>query len=863
MTTFPESTGQGIVSLLCAALCTTSVAAPQGFVERSAELGILHEVATGFDGVHDLTVYDWIQRGLALGDIDGDGDLDAVCCGGVLTNTVLRNDGGTFSDMSAIAGIEVGEFDTAPCLADFDGDGDLDLFIGVVESGGQSGGTDPRSRFYRNDGTGAFEDITTLAWTRGSGHSIYGQWADLDYDGLPDLLVGEFYATENHFYRNNGDGTFSDLSAATGLNTGGLTHVLCVFDSDRDGYFDVFVGNDWYVGTAAGIGSLNLGDLHMHSQGGETWVDVSVDSGFDHLRGIMGYALGDVNYDGLMDVYKTDVHANRMTVNQGWPGGAAWLGEEGQFYGITAEEVPDFSKPGEDGKAVAWGAAFLDLDFDLWLDLFVVNGQVAGANPTQSFSPRYQRNFLFVGDGPATGFTFTDQTQAFGLYDEIDDRCLAVGDPDQDGDLDLFIQPTTGSLRYFENQVDPQGQGWLMVQPICQTSAPGGFGVEVEFTDSFGYPHIRQIGQDGPTASQHENFAYFGLGDETAVDLTVTFPSGIQLDLPALAPNQRIQPVEPKLIEVNARTLPIGLNPTLPGNRNAPTLALPADLYAVTVWAHDSAGNALDENATVAIETPGLTPKTPVLHLGGNQFRRYFDVPDAPGEFRAQVTIDGWDVKIRPRIIFFDPDDVTGTTVQLVPEAVRAGSADTVEVWVAPKAAGGVSLGSGDTVDILVGGQSPLGPVLDLGDGRYRATFAAPALPGAYAVSVLVNGMALPAPDPLLEAGGTTVTAMSGLHEESPHDPISAAPHQLKMILIPRDIDGNRLGPHVDVDIVVLPDPGTADVTVRTDLFPMGQRDGEHPLVIEKPVTDPPTFVSGKIQVFMDGAPQVLLPYDF
>ena len=839
-------------------------ASGQGFVERSAELDIVHEVATGFDRIGASAVVDWTQRGLALADFDGDGDPDLICCGGLLPNSVLRNDGGTFVDVTSTAGIEVGDFDTAPCLADVDGDGDLDLYVAVLAGGadGSGLGLPARGRMYRNDGSGIFTEVSDLAATPGRGHSLFAQWADLDSDGLVDLLVSEFYNVPNVYYRNNGDGTFTDLSVETGLDTTGATHVTCIVDSDDDGISDVMVGNDFVIAEWLDFPN-NIGDRHLAGQEDGTWLDVSVDSGFDHERGIMGLTVGDVDYDGRFDIYKADVGQNRLTLNRGWPGGEAWLGEEQEVYGVAVEFAPWPDDPGEMGKAVAWGAVFVDLDFDLWLDLFVVNGMVPGIHIGTEFSPRKQPNNFLRGEGPATGFTFTDQTQAFGLYDEIDDRCLAVGDPDQDGDIDLFIQPTTGSLRYFENQVDPQGQGWLMVQPICQTSAPGGFGVEVEFTDSFGYPHIRQIGQDGPTASQHENFAYFGLGDETAVDLTVTFPSGIQLDLPALAPNQRIQPVEPKLIEVNARTLPIGLNPTLPGNRNAPTLALPADLYAVTVWAHDSAGNALDENATVAIETPGLTPKTPVLHLGGNQFRRYFDVPDAPGEFRAQVTIDGWDVKIRPRIIFFDPDDVTGTTVQLVPEAVRAGSADTVEVWVAPKAAGGVSLGSGDTVDILVGGQSPLGPVLDLGDGRYRATFAAPALPGAYAVSVLVNGMALPAPDPLLEAGGTTVNAQSSFILETPNINTSAAPHQLKLLVNPRDKNGWRLGPDAALSVVPVADPGTAEITVRSDLHPGGQGDGDHVFILEKPSTVPPTAVSGTLELWVDGQLQVLIPYTF
>ena len=839
----------------------TASAEGQGFVNRTNELSIVHEVATGFDGVGDTIIHDWIQRGMALGDIDGDGDVDVVACGGLLMNTVMRNDGGVFTDITATAGIEAGEYDTQPCLADYDRDGDLDLWIGTIDSGGSGGPTDPRGRMYRNDGTGAFEEVTTLAWTRGSGHSTFGMWSDVDYDGLVDLLVGEFYATENHFYRNNGDGTFTDRSVAVGLNTEGLTHVLCVLDSDQDGYMDVFVGNDHFVGKSASLPN-NPGDIMVHSQAGETWIDVSLGSGFDHLRGIMGYALGDVNYDGLMDIYKSDVHSNRMTVNQGWPGGSAWLPEEQLLYGIAAEAVPDLDQPGKEGKAVGWGTVFMDFDFDLWLDLFLVNGQVAGSNPSGKFSPRYQHNFFWTGDGPGNGFHLTERTAEFGLYDEIDDRALAVADVDQDGDIDLFIQPTAGFMRYFENQVDPAGQGWLMVKPVSQTSAAGGFGVEVSFTDSLGYPHIRQIGQDGPTASQHENFAYFGLGNEPSVDLEVVFPSGVTLTLAGTTPNQVLTPIEPLMVEVNARTIPIGPNPGTPGLRNMPVASGPAELYAVTAYAHDQAGTPLDATAAVTIETTGLTALTGVLSLGGNVFRRYFEAPATPGAYRTEVSFDGWVCKIRPRVHFYDPLDVSGTSALVIPEAVRAASADTFTVIIAPKDANGISLGPGDTVSVQISGLTPLTATTGLGDGRYHTTFGAPATPGLHPITVTVNGQ--PAASGLqIEAGGAAVNSMTDVHQEKPFADLSAAPHQMKIQLTPRDENGFRLGPAELITVLPVAGAGTPTITWRDDLFPSGQRDGDYPIILEKPITDPPTQVVGTLQIFFGPTLQATLPYAF
>ena len=844
-------------------LCLAPPAPLQGFVNRTLDLNIQHEIITGFDSVAGSSVQDFTQRGLALGDLDGDGDVDVILCGGVAPNTVLRNDGTTFTDITATAGIEVGDFDTAPCLADFDRDGDLDLFMGVVAGGGDGlGSVPPASRFYRNDGTGAFEEITTLTSTVGSGASIFAQWADVDYDGMVDLLVSEFYTLPNHFYRNNGDGTFTDVSLASGLDTPGSTHATCVVDTDQDGYLDVLVGNDYIVSFWAGLPN-NSGDVHMQGQSDETWLDVSAGSGFDHPRGIMGLCIGDVDYDGDFDIYKTDVEANRLTINQGWPGGSAWLGEEQYAYGVECDFLDWPAHPTGQGKAIGWGCTFQDFDFDLWLDLFVVNGQVAGFNPTQQFSPRDQPNFLYTGDGPGAGFTFTDSTVSLGIFDEYDDRCCAVADVDQDGDLDIFVNPTVGATRYFENQIDPQGQGWLMVKPVCNTSAAGGFGVLASFTDSLGHPHLRQIGLDGPTAAQHENFAYFGLGDEPSVDLTVEFPSGLTLSFPATAPNQVLTPEEPELVRLSGRTVPITVNPGIAGLRNAPTPTAPAGLFVVSAFAHAQDGTQLDGTASVSIEVPGLTAKTGVLHIGGNEFRRYYEVPASPGSYRAEVSFDGWTVKIRPRVHFYDPADTSGSTVEILPRGVRAGTADTFTVLVAPKDAEGISLGPGDAVDIQVSGLTPLDGPSDLGDGRYRATFPAPAVPGFFPVTVTVNGGRLATPGLMVEAAGQAVNGQSDLVFEEPNIFTSGAPWQLKVLIVPRDLGGAHLGPKTEISLVPTASGGTAPVNVRTDLYPDGQPDGSFAFVVEKPNTDPPTDVTGSFQVVVDGLVQIVVPYAF
>ncbi|MCZ6598405.1 MAG: FG-GAP-like repeat-containing protein [Planctomycetota bacterium] len=817
----------------------------------------MHEIATGFDEVNGSLVNDWTQRGFALGDIDGDGDIDIIALGGILENTVLRNDNGTFTDISGSVGIEVGEFDTAPALFDFDLDGDNDLIIGVLASGGTGGHGVGRNRFYRNNGDGTLDEISTLTGTYGGGHTIFVQVVDLDLDGLLDLYLSEFYTSDNIFYRNNGDGTFTDVGAAIGLDLGGSTHVTAILDSDDDDLLDVFVGNDFIVSFYTGLPN-NERDFQAQGQADGTWLDVSAGSGTDLDRGIMGITLGDVDYDGDFDMYKTDVNANRMMVNHGWPGGSPWT-EDQDFYGIAADSVPDPFNPPATGRGIGWGAVFMDFDFDLWLDLFLVNGQVAGTLPLSPFSTRGQRNFLWTGDGPSNQFKYTDETLALGIYDEIDDRCCGVADFDQDGDIDILIAPTVGFLRYFENQVDPLGQGYLMVKPVCTTSAPGGFGVKARFIDSLGFPHERVIGQDGPTAAQHENFAYFGLGNETSVDLEVEFPSGVTLSFPGTLPDTTVTPVEPKLISVSARTLPIARHPQLGGTNRQPA-STTYDLYVVSAFAHDQAGNPLDASANVTIDVPGLTPLAGVLHIQGNEFRRYYQNPLTTGSHRATVTFDGWEVRIKPRIIFYDPTDASGTTVAVIPEAVRAGSADTFEVVIAPKDTGGISLGSGETIGAQIAGVNPITGPIDLGDGRYRYTFPAPATAGFHPITISHNGQTLSVPA-TIEAGGAFLVSSSELLIQDPNPVHAAAPHQYKVLLTPRDSLGARLGPKAVVTLASNPDPGTGAVVVRQDLYPGGQRDGDFPFILEK--LDPATAASGTLDISVEGALVASIPYDF
>jgi hypothetical protein len=850
-----KTPSRGATSLAAAALAlcgTSALGSAQTFVERSLELGLVHHYSTGLDRVGSLApMADWTQQGIALGDLDNDGDPDLITVARMLPNHVFRNDGGTFTDLSAVSQIDTDAFDNCVALGDYDRDGDLDLFIGALAHG--QGGKPGRGRLYRNDGGFVFTDVTQIAGTIGRGHTMGAAWMDLDRDGLLDLYCCEFMGTPDAYYRNNGDGTFQEIAAQIGLATGGSTHVVAHYDSDLDGYYDVFPGTDWFVSNAANLLN-NQDDVHLQGQADGTFLDVTANSSYSKAgppnfgSATMGIAVGDVDYDGDFDMYQTQVDFQFLMINNGWPGsGVRWLKAE-TAYGVSNQIT---NTPTGTGQTVGWGCHFFDADNDVWLDLFKVNGHVSQANP------RNQQNYLFRGLGPAADFAFEDVSVASGLATFYDARGIAAGDIDQDGDVDLFTAEVAGRLRYYENQTDPAGQGWLVVRPVTTTSAPGGVGTVISWTDLQGFPHKRAIGADGTTAGQNERLARFGLGTETAVDVSVAFPSGVTRVLSAVPANTDLTVVEPELIRVPRRVLPTARvlpEPvTFPGGFASPAIFDPASQrFRVIAFAHDAAGNALDGNAVVTIEIPGLEAAGPVQHVSGNKFTRQFQLPVDPGAHRVEVSFDGFEVRVRPTIAFRGPAATTVTSGRVVPEAVRAGSADTFEVVVTPRDARGQLPAGVGTVQVQGGAALPLSSLTAVGDGSFRATFPAPVAAGIYPLTVFVDGLDC-GTKATLHVGGTAFSNNTLIYQEVPAAAWALMPHQQKMLVTPRDLLGRRLGPECQVSMTIILGQNSVPVTNVTSPHIAGRVDGDFLFVIEKPVGSPANSANGILGFTIDG----------
>ena len=524
--------------------------AVEWFVDRAAASGLDFVHFNGMSG--SFYQPEMMGPGAGLLDYDNDGDLDVYLAQGELLGSgtplvplpegqppgdrLYRNDlevrpDGTrtlrFTDVTEESGVPAGGYGMGVAAGDYDNDGWVDLYL--TRFG--------RNRMLRNRGDGTFADVSAATGADEPSWGVPASFFDFDRDGWLDLFVGNYlnYTLDTHtqcynragppdycppevsppapsrLYRNRGDGAFADVTAAAGLaREFGPALGAAAADYDGDGRIDLFVANDqqenqlWINQGGGRFRNLALPRGVALGAAGDAKADMGVDA-------------GDFDNDGDEDLFITELTGQGSTlyVNDG----AGLFEDLSAAYGIRAASLP----------YTGFGAGWIDVDNDGWLDVVAVNGSVTqrleSLGPENPF-PLDQRNQVFRN---LAGERFEDVTGRAGapFARSAVSRGAAFGDVDNDGDTDVLVANAAGRAELLINQVG-QRRGWLGLRLVGAAAPRDAVGARVAVTGSDGVTRRRRARADGSYASAHDPRVLIGLGDEAAEALAVrvTWPDG-------------------------------------------------------------------------------------------------------------------------------------------------------------------------------------------------------------------------------------------------------------------------------------------------------------------------------------------------
>jgi enediyne biosynthesis protein E4 len=509
-------------------LLTLPAFAQKAFTDITRPAGIAHQ----------FRVYEGMFGGGAVViDYDRDGYEDLFITGGQNDDALYRNNhNGTFTNTYPTAGglaATRGYVTQGAAAADVNRDGWVDLLVTTITTRGKKQ-TIPRAKnlLFLNE-KGRFRDVTTeyglddlVSFSTGA------SFGDINADGWPDLYIGNYFSafegnltyindativsstqtSKGYLLLNKGGKKFEDVYDDYGLTHKGFGFGGIFSDYDNDGDLDIIVNHDF--------GYKRTPNLLLQNQfPSREFADVAADLKLDLPINSMGTAVGDVNNDGLMDYYFTNIRFNRMMVSTG-PG----------------KPFSDQLQPlGLNFLAISWGANFADFDHDGDLDLFVANGDL---NP--NCVPMADFYFENQGNG-----RFQDKAPMVGLNDYGIGRGSVVFDLENDGDLDLLVvnqvptltYPTDSYTRLYRN--DSTTGNWLKIKLIGVQANLQGLGARIEVVAG-GRRFLREIdGGASSHISQNSPIAHVGLGTSVVVDsIIVTWPGGNQQVLTKQRANQ-------------------------------------------------------------------------------------------------------------------------------------------------------------------------------------------------------------------------------------------------------------------------------------------------------------------------------------
>ena len=476
----------------------------------------------------------WIWAGGEMaGDFDGDGWLDVMTPNELGVELFKGSPSGFTSLGPTVLGAFELSFGTGGSVADYDGDGDLDVY--VTRFVGDPGPDLPgmgKNRLLQNNGDGSFTDVTDVAGVDGCGfdpntgtdgcyRTMSSSWGDMDGDGDLDLFVGnygwvdesgahqdDFYPAEpSILYRNDGDGTFTDVSERLPQKfRDGYTYAGGFFDLDDDGHLDLYVvndfGNNWPNHVLLGVGDGTFVDEQPTN---ESFLNVSTTG--------MGLGVGDFNLDGKMDVAVPAWNTNLLLLS----------GRDGAWSDFSLNT--DFTVDGRRDQKVGWGTLAADMNNDGLLDLVQQYGFVANENDRWS-NPRAQPDALYLNVGTAEQPFFEDVGLEWGIADPGVNRGVVIADFDRDGYLDIAKRNLDGPNVVYNSRCG-EAQ-WLRVE-LEQPGTMNVDGIGAKLTVDAGEHHLTRwmYAGGGGYGAGNPPEVHFGLGDVDRIDtITVRWPDG-------------------------------------------------------------------------------------------------------------------------------------------------------------------------------------------------------------------------------------------------------------------------------------------------------------------------------------------------
>lgn len=462
-----------------------------------------------------------------FGDYDNDGNKDLFVSRTFEPNQLFHNNGnGTFTDVTKQSGIGVDNFTTVASWADYNNDGYLDLYVGrylnprtAIPTTFYARNGEP-NQLYKNNGNGTFTNVTEQAGVGEMGLCLGNVWGDYDDDGYPDLYVVNDFG-RNTLYHNNKDGTFTDVTVQTGTLAYGAGMNASMADYDNDGKIDIYVTNirsehSWYAEwpTVARY-MVNTWKQQVWRTDMPLYWEIFKQSGFDFVA-----------------VFQQMAYGNNLLRNKG----------DGTFEDVTL-------KAGANPLGWFWGASFADFDNDGWQDIYMADGWVYNDRGTEIeldflnnvvsrqdmyksgilFDPAYfgrtswhgwERNRYLRANGDGT---FTEAATPAGIDLITNSRGVAVADFWNRGVLDIAVSTSTDKNALFRNQVGSK-RNWLGVELVGTQSNRDAVGARI--TAKIGTKtQTRELIIGDGYGSQNSLRQYFGLNDATAVgELTIKWP---------------------------------------------------------------------------------------------------------------------------------------------------------------------------------------------------------------------------------------------------------------------------------------------------------------------------------------------------